>query len=286
MAELAIGDEAIELVEGAMTIRPHSHRLDGVADTTRAGFRIQNLRQSQQGIPGCTMGPWARLTQSPGAYIFVTASHCSQVAMSNPDGFSEWQPAYSSTSTARRIGYEFADMPYFYCSLFEPCRYADAAYFLMQGTIPRAFGIANPATGSLNINHTKPMMHIGAMRANAMFELGDSVQMIGSKTGRQGGVITHVCQDSPTSVIDANGLTGTMKCQMVADYSSDGGDSGAPIHGDGLVLLGIHTGETGVPGDPQELSVFSPIENIVNELGSIDPCSRYLLGNPCAEWLW
>lgn len=270
MAALGIPMTALELIEGAARIRNESHTLGDPADTTRAGFRAS----TSTGY--CTMSPWGIL--SSGAYAFIASSHCSATPYSQADGGTFRQP----TGTTRAIGYEYVDLPFQNCTFFEKCRYSDAAYVLGTGSIPRGRGLAKVIPATTYINHTKPWNHYSQMRASEHLVVGDSVYMTGSFNGRRGGTIQENCFHAPAEGLDSNGYSGTLRCQVVASYYSAGGDSGAPLTHGGH-YAGVHVGEVTLGN--QSYKAFSPIESVVEELGTINVCSRPPIDGTCEGWL-
>ena len=85
---------------------------------------------------------------------------------------------------------------------------------------------------------------------------------MGRSEGWTYGNVTQTCSDR--SVINTNI---TYLCQIVADYGSAGGDSGAPVFeilsGDNVALLGIHWGRNDQTGE----RIFSYTSMITGHLG-------------------
>lgn len=92
------------------------------------------------------------------------------------------------------------------------------------------------------------------------------VDKVGVATGWTAGQLRHVCVDV---AIDPGGVRIVYRCQTVADYDSDGSDSGAPVfkyYGHNYVaMLGIHWGSNRAHGGNH--SWFSHLHQIRNDLG-------------------
>jgi hypothetical protein len=87
--------------------------------------------------------------------------------------------------------------------------------------------------------------------------------MIGAISGRRSGVVTAACVDV-WNVTNPTWMNGRYLCQAKANYSSQGGDSGAPVltpFGDGTAwATGIHWGSQNAT-----TKWFSPMDNVLNE---------------------
>jgi len=102
---------------------------------------------------------------------------------------------------------------------------------------------------------------VGQVNSSSGFYDGMPVEMTGQETGYTNGYITDLEQDVNSAFYT------TLYDQTFADYSSQGGDSGAPVYnkyyeggGWNANALGIHVGTTG-GGD----KVFSPVNNIEDD---------------------
>jgi hypothetical protein len=89
-------------------------------------------------------------------------------------------------------------------------------------------------------------------------EFGSTVYKSGEETGKTSGTVTVIYKDLTSSTF------GTLKKQFKASYSSDGGDSGAPVFtttsSGKIVLYGVHWGSTSTS------ACFSPISGVISDL--------------------
>ncbi len=92
---------------------------------------------------------------------------------------------------------------------------------------------------------------------------GSKVYMSGITSGKQTGYVIddYIQVTSPTF--------GTLYRQFKADYTSAGGDSGAPVYKltppDGVKIVGVNWGYT------VNYSYFSPISGVIYDLGGVEP---------------
>jgi hypothetical protein len=204
----------------------------------------------------CTLGFNAKLG---GVSSFVTASHCS-IRYGSDDGTSYTQPGGNSP-----IATEVSDPPFFTRSPCPPgrrCRYSDvarAAYVpgvpFTLGTIAKTDGIND---GSLTI---AGWLSINRERGGSV---GSTANKIGARSGWSRGRITRTCVT--TNVLATNV---TLLCQHWVLAAVKAGDSGAPVFlgssGGAVALAGLLWG-----GDAAGTTfIFSPIENVERELGSL-----------------
>lgn len=201
---------------------------------------------------------------------YITASHCLPPMVSV---YQDWMFQKDNTS-GNLVAFEHVDPPGWTCGSYR-CRYSDAAWAWSYGNEAQLGTIAktqwwNGGQGACVNGHPSCMLDAASPRfyiagARSPIE-GMTVEKMGRTTGWTSGVITPggVCNDS----ISLSGPK--MVCQTRATYSSDGGDSGAPVFfwrtgGAGNVadIVGIHWGAT------SSYRTFSPWHNITLELGEI-----------------
>lgn len=255
--------DAMEVVEIGDPISETSSSISSSVST--AGFLSENLNSWLRPAPGgaeirilfpsgqtkaCTLGfnlfPW--INGSPGAErYFITASHC--FALSEPNiGLGDGTDV-GQLLTSQRIGFKAADTwwPYSGGNPLVPdcttpttrkCRFADAA--LVRYELPassRHGQVAFPPNASKVFDYTVSITGLGEVYQ------GQTVHMIGQRSGRRTGSVSSVCANFP------QGTTWTKMCQIRASYYSQDGDSGAPIvalTGTNTALaIGIHWGRSG-----------------------------------------
>ena len=186
---------------------------------------------------------------------WITASHCTSVQFANQ---SNWI-YQNNVDNQKRVGFEYVDPPGWTCGYYT-CRNSDAAWIwadnaaAQHGTIARTL-----STGSKTIDTGYPRFYI---RGYPVAVQGMQVEKIGLATGWTTGYVTNTCADE---------IEGSFKliCQGRASYVSGASDSGAPVfrwrywEGSNADLIGTHVGTT--PG----YKVYSPISNIIVDLGSL-----------------
>jgi len=204
----------------------------------------------------CTLG--YSLTKSLGdtvetARYFVTNSHCT--AQRNALDYTQMRQA------GYYIGSEIGDPATFdnsytsSCPVTFVCRFADAALFLYDSASYADQGrVAFPALNSTTFSIYLTITSVQSPAA------GYAVNMIGSASGRRSGTTVSTCVD----VWNITGWTnGWLLCQGKANYTSAGGDSGAPVieaHGDGTAYaIGLHWGSNGSD------RWYSPMDNVLQE---------------------
>lgn len=204
---------------------------------------------------------------------FITNSHCTANQGGN-DNTTYWQPVQSSSPEV--IATEASD-PVFSrnlgsCSKGKRCRYSDAARALYdagtastRGEIAQTTGVNN---GSLNVNDASPIFSITAQNTTAD-QFSGAVNKVGRTTGWTRGNVTQTCAN-----VNVSGTAYQLLCQsLVQDPGGavvvSGGDSGSPVFtgtGNNVTLVGILWGGS----SDNKLFVFSPLKNIVMELGSFN----------------
>ena len=236
----------------------------------KGGIR-QTSAKSNGTIGVCTVG---FITDFGGAPAYITNSHCTSTYWGPDASQNFFQPTWNDPYW---VGREYRDPPGESCGYLSPntCRYSDAAAVVLntgigatRGAIahPRWF---NPAPAdAATIEPVDPEFEI---IGEAVPGPTDYVDKVGITTGWTGGGITYTCIDTPA---DANRRR--MRCQDLASYTSDEGDSGAPVflwRSSGQVtLLGIHWGRIYHEGGYH--AGFSAIANIRNDMNGLGPIYR------------
>jgi len=159
------------------------------------------------------------------------------------------------------------------CPTGKQCRLSDAALFKYDSVPLFSQGkVALPSIGSTTFSTTTTITEQLAP------VVGWPAHMIGKSSGHTSGTIVATCTD--LTVYD-NGIPTNfvLRCQSMATYSSQAGDSGAPIIepvGDGTqaFVLGVHWGSQ----ENTNYGLFSAIQDVLGEiestmtsLGSLDP---------------
>jgi hypothetical protein len=245
-------------------------------------------------VVGCTLGFVATRRGVPGV---VTNSHCTNVQGGVEDT--------TYTQGAQFIGTETVDPPWrlrdpflpeilscpFLCNfgVSDPelprcrCRFSDAAFVALGvapggepvppgfGNFSAAMSIAHAAEGAPDWPPTIPTSFPITSEGTAV--VGQTVRKVGRTTGQTVGQVTATCVD-----VGQAGTAFLAKCQTLASYATDLGDSGSPVFSIAAFspllrprarLLGINWGGGASGG------VFSPIANIqrIDELGSLFNCT-------------
>lgn len=221
----------------------------------------------------CTLGFIANRAGVRGS---VTNSHCSEED-GQVDQTLFWQPDVS-IFFADYFGEETVDPAFFTggtCPSGKRCRYSDANFIEhyancltcpwdSRSTLGR---IARPPLGSTSWNGSNTY-RITAEATTV--SVGSVVSSVGQTSGLSNGTVTNSCV-----AVDVSGTDIQMLCQYIAGYSSNPGDSGAPVFRltnspstNDVDLSGINWGgpEDGSSG------VFSKISWIESEVGSLDTC--------------
>lgn len=160
---------------------------------------------------------------------FITSSHCTSVF-----GVVTGQQVGQPTMATEVIGWEQWDPPLFnsahpyyggLCPAGKLCRTSDAAMFYMQDVAGSWDYWPNTiaSTSGLTIQY---FVEISGTTANPL--VGMTVYKVGRSTGETWGSVTASCVDVPQ--FDEGVDTGRwMICQGRANFSSQSGDSGAPV---------------------------------------------------------
>ncbi|HEX2091938.1 MAG TPA: hypothetical protein VHG28_06025 [Longimicrobiaceae bacterium] len=212
----------------------------------------------------CTMG---FNVDHAGGRSFITNSHCT-ARQGGVESTEYYQPVSSIDPTV--IAVEVADPAYGSiagCPKGRKCRYSDASRALYSSSILSNRGIIAQTDGinnnSLNVAGTFTITAQDAQTTN--FAIGTVVNKIGRTTGWSRGNITNTCVNTNVS-----GTNITQLCQTFVSAAVAGGDSGSPVFVDTgsntARLVGILWGGS----SDNQTFVFSPLNNIVRELGSVN----------------
>lgn len=221
--------------------------LQGYARPVRGGLQVKALPWAP-GSGECSLG-YVALREYPGqVYDFsgpryvITAAHCtSAFGVNNGD-------VIGQPTQADRIGVEYSDPPLTSNSTdsacpssANECRRSDAALFLLDDNSSSTSTFNGVATAS-GLTLTGTAYYAGKQQG---FAANQRVAKIGRTTGQTSGQITSTC----SNIWFSSPYNRWMVCQMEATYSSQGGDSGAPVWYTDLSgnrwITGIHVGRTG-----------------------------------------
>ena len=211
----------------------------------------------------CTLGfPAVR----DGVWGFVTNNHCSS-KQGSVDGTNYYQPLNQIADEF--IGVETVDPPYFRgptCPRGKQCRYSDSIFvrgatgvIFDRGKIAKTGGFN---TGSLTIDSEFIISDVGSAPNGA------TVNKVGRTTGWTQGIVTSKCAN-----VGVQGTNIVNLCQDMVENKTakivDGGDSGSQVFqtSDGVYakLVGLLWG-----GNANgTLFVYSPFENVQQELGTL-----------------
>ncbi len=196
---------------------------------------------------------------------YVTAAHCS-TKQGAVDSTQYYQPLNQVTDEF--IGTEVADPAFFrngLCPRGFKCRYSDSNFSSGAGGVSFTLGGIARTTGanngSLDIAGGFTITGEGAAA------VGDTANKVGRTTGWTQGAVTRTCVDTGVS-----GSNIVLLCQNFVENTVPivgGGDSGSDVFrieaGDNVTLLGNLWGGN----QSGTLFVYSPIANIVKELGAL-----------------
>lgn len=262
LTELGVPNQSVDVVETdaifqLSTLRDQLSTLRDRADSVVGGLQIRFSGYL------CSLGFNAIRGDVLG---FVTASHCSD-KQGQVDGTLFYQPVNQVDNEF--IGTEIADPAYLRnvsgCPKGRKCRNSDANFSKGSGArFPFPLGLIAKTTGPNN----------GALDIAGYFTIsGDGVASSGevNKVGRTTGwtqaPVTRTCVDTGVS-----GTSIVLLCQTFVESNTQivaGGDSGSPVFridgGTNVTLLGILWGGN----NSGTLFIYSPIENIVKELGAL-----------------
>jgi hypothetical protein len=215
----------------------------------------------------CTLGFNAYLGR---VFGFVTNSHCTQVE-GEVDGARFYQNFPPDVTIATEVADPglFTDPP---CPPGRRCRYSDSVFAKYDnprsgvlGKIARpAFG--DPEAGPLNLSPASARFTIKGRTGSPL--TGNVVHKVGRTTGWTFGSVVATCVDANVGDSDITKL-----CQTVVRAGDDHGDSGSPVfsrigNSTNVKLVGILWGG-GTDSELRHVFVFSPLENIEQELGPL-----------------
>jgi hypothetical protein len=219
----------------------------------------------------CTLG--FNVTHSSGDRSFITNSHCTNT-QGGVEGTTYAQP--NRNTHPEVIATEVADPLYTAfpgCSRGKVCRYSDASRANYSANVESTQGAIAQTTGvnNMSLETVSTPFTIGAQDNNTRnFPLGMVVNKVGRTTGWASGQVTNTCV-----TVNVSQTKFQQHCQTIVENPSAvivrGGDSGSPIFtlsGTNATLVGILWG-----GGGDHLLVFSPLNNIQQELGSVNAVS-------------
>lgn len=219
----------------------------------------------------CTLG--FNVTHvSSGERSFITNSHCTNT-QGGVEGTTYAQP--NRNTHPEVIATEVQDPVYTSfegCSRGKACRYSDASRARYSSTVASTQGAIAQTTGVNNLSlETNSAFTITAQDNDTRnYAVGLEVNKVGRTTGWASGRVTSSCV-----TVNVSGTRIQQHCQTIVENPDavivQGGDSGSPIFtlsGTNATLRGILWG-----GGGDHLLVFSPLNNIQQELGSVDAVS-------------
>ena len=252
IARTGLPDDAV-IIERAEPIAMVATLQNVVTRPVQAGVQIN--------FPGflCSVGFNAT---SGGQNSMITASHCTNT-QGGVEDTPYWQPLQSSQPV--QIAREVADPVYVKggpgCPKGRSCRRSDAARAVYINGVSGAVGVIAKTNGlgSLEVNGS---FTITSDDANNSTPVGATVNKVGRTTGWTAGTMTNKCVNT--------GVQGTrivQLCQNFVTAGVAGGDSGSDVFlitsGTSVRLLGVLWGGGGGQ------FVFSPLQNVIQELGPL-----------------
>ena len=202
-----------------------------------------------------------------GTRSFITNSHCTNT-QGGVEGTTYAQPVRNTA--ADLIATEVADPAYSSslsgCSANKVCRRSDASRAQYNAGVVSARGVIAKTTGVNNKSlTTSGTFHITSQNT-ADDNFSGTVDKVGRTTGWTRGDVTQTCATVNVSQSNIQLLCQTMVYNRRAAIVS-GGDSGSPVFKnngtDDVELIGILWGGSGT-----STFVFSPLKNVVSEIGS------------------
>ena len=254
IARSGLPDEAV-IVEQAAPIVMVATLQNVVDRPVRAGVQIN--------FPGfvCSVGFNA---VSGGQNSMITASHCTNT-QGGVEDTPYWQPLQSVAPT--QIAVEVADPVYFRnqngCPRGRRCRFSDAsrsAY--INGVAPSLGVIAKTSAANNNSLDITGSFSITQDDFTNDVAVGATVHKVGRTTGWTSGTMTNKCVNTGVS-----GSNIVQLCQNFVTAGVAGGDSGSDVF---TVVSGTTVRLEGVLwGGGGGQFVFSPLKNVVQELGAL-----------------
>lgn len=252
LARSGLPDEAV-IIQRAEPIAMVATLQNVVTRPVQAGVQIN--------FPGflCSVGFNAT---SGGQNSMITASHCTNT-QGGVEDTPYWQPLQSSQPV--QIAREVADPVYVKggpgCPKGRSCRRSDAARALYINGVSGAVGTIAKTTGlgSLTVDGT---FTITSDDLNNSTPVGTTVNKVGRTTGWTAGTMTNKCVNT-----GVQGSRIVQLCQNFVTAGVAGGDSGSDVFlitsGTNVRLLGVLWGGGGGQ------FVFSPLQNVIQELGPL-----------------
>jgi hypothetical protein len=221
------------------------------SDDLVGGLQISFFKDATQ--YDCTLGYTAQLAD--GSHALITASHCSSVKFSGPDGTAYFQP-YQGGSPS--IGTELYDPAGGTCPALWPCstyRFSDASIVQVnssrgwrRGLIARPVSRVSGSAGPTNVSSVNPYLYVTAVAGTDVLS-GFEVDKIGRTTGWTYGPVDRTCVDYMPGGFDWDFDGQMTRCAYTATMTLDGGDSGSPVFTydgrDGAWAVGILFGASG-----------------------------------------
>jgi hypothetical protein len=254
VARSGLPDEAV-IIQRAEPIVMVATLQDVVDRPVRAGVQIN--------FPGflCSVGFNAI---SGGQNSMITASHCTNT-QGGVESTPYWQPLESVAPT--QIATEVADPVYFRnsngCPHGRRCRFSDASRSVYINGVAPALGVIAATSGANNNSLTiTGSFSISADDLTNNVAVGTTVHKVGRTTGWTSGTMTNKCVNTGVS-----GSNIVQLCQNFVTAGVAGGDSGSDVFtvvsGSSVRLEGVLWGGGGGQ------FVFSPLKNVVQELGAL-----------------
>lgn len=203
---------------------------------------------------------------------WLTNSHCTREMWSVNSSDQYYQSSDNDGSSAF-IGYEVYDPQTWSCPGYinRDCRYSDAALLELPtdqawdyGEIARTESGSAPGQGRGSIDfHSEDDRFVIVDERENFFE-GMAVSKMGRTSGWTFGEITATCTN-----VEQAGTTNIIVCQALTNFHVEAGDSGAPVFTVSqdppteVTLNGI------LWGGSTEEGVFSPMDNIRDDLGEL-----------------
>ena len=199
-----------------------------------------------------------------GQNSMITASHCTNT-QGGVEDTPYWQPLQTAAPT--QIAVEVADPEYTRngpgCPRGRRCRRSDAARAVYLNGVSGALGVIARTSaannGSLEITGS---FSITTDDANNSTAVGTTVSKVGRTTGWTSGTMTNKCVNTGVS-----GTNIVQLCQNFVTAGVAGGDSGSDVFvvtgTSSVKLLGVLWGGGGGQ------FVFSPLQNVIQELGPL-----------------
>lgn len=192
---------------------------------------------------------------------FVTNSHCSD---------DEWNLEYTTYYQPYKyyeIGSEAVDPNGWSCEITYKCRYSDAVIARTNAGVEVDVGYVARTTGlgSLTVDAAQPRFTVSG--ASDVYG-GETVYMMGRTSGWLAGTVTHTCVSYKKTW---EGRWHKVLCTDVADYNSQGGDSGSPVFlwngtSELITLVGVHFARNSI----EDHAFFSPMSGIQADLGTVE----------------